>query len=774
MIQYKFLMFIAGQSSNATRAINNFKRICKSKLHNNYELNIIDVTENSRLAEEQRIVASPTLIMISPTPAIRIIGDFSDANQVISSLGLYPSDIQKGDKDIKPAQNRHPSRQDILKILLFEDDPDDVVLLKETFKSDGFAAIDLTAVKTLSDGMKFLDKQTVDIILLDLHLPDSNGLDTFRALQKIVNHIPVIILSGLSDEKIALDSLREGAQDYLVKGQIDGNLLRRSIRYAIERMKIKKELKESQDKTALLIEKHTDGILLMDKNGVIRFANPAAEQLLGASSEKLIGSQFAFSVSEKKPVEIELIRQGRITKTVELSATWVKMNNHSLYLASLRDITARRKTEQKNLELIVRNEKIKASEALLKIKTQALKQESMFKSQFLANMSHELRSPLNSIILLSEGMYENQENALPPQMVKYAKIIYKSGKELLELINEILSFSKLDAGKMTVSFSKIQLQEWARNLDIAYGELAAKKGLAFNVSMDQSLPQQITTDHQKLGQIIRNLVSNALKFTPNGSIKVMIHRPNVKADLEKMPWINSKKYIAISVIDTGIGIAEEDQDFIFQAFRQIDGSTSREYEGSGLGLSISRKLADLLQGNLVIKSKPQNGSRFTLYIPETVDMPENQETEPPTSRKQSLVKISKNFSERFAGTRVLLVDDDMRNLYGMAKILEDYKIHVEKSTSGLKALQMIKAASSVDIILMDIMMPTMDGYELIRNLKTARESKHIPIIAVSAMTHETDLIKCFQAGIDGYVSKPVDIHTLLKEMDKLMYKGDTK
>ena len=770
MVQYNFLLFIAGPTSNATRAINNFKAICKSELHNNYELDIVDITKNPSLAQEQKVMASPTLIMKSPTTTTRIIGDFSNIKQVISRLGLYPHDIKEDDANLKPDLNKLPLRQNNLKILLFEDNPADVYLLKETLKKDKLPPMDIICVKKLSEGIKYLEQQTFDVILLDLHLPDSSGLDTFKQVQSKVKNIPIIILSGLSDEKIALASVREGAQDYLVKGEIDGNLLRRSIRYAIERMKIKAELKKSQNQTNLLIEKNSDGILLVDKKGMIRFANPASEQLFGVSSENLIGSQFGFPVSEKKPVEIELIQKGSISKIIELSATWVEMNNQSLYLASLRDITARKKTEQANLALIVNNEKIKASEALLKIKTQALEQESMFKSQFLANMSHELRSPLNSIILLSESMFANQTKNLTSKQIKFAKIIYNSGKDLLALINEILNFSKLDADKMPVSFSTLQLHGWAWNLELAYGELADKKGLAFNVSMEPSLPQQIITDPQKLGQIIRNFVSNALKFTSKGSINVMIHRPDVKTDLEKMPEFDSKKHIAISVIDTGIGIAEENHDFIFQAFRQIDGSASREYDGSGLGLSICKKLAKLLHGNIMMESTLQKGSRFTLYIPETVTPPENQKTEPIKSTKQNLVKISQKIAQRLAGIRVLIVDDDMRNLYGMAKVLEGYKIRVEKSNNGFKALQMLKTMSDVDLVLMDIMMPKMDGHEVIRSIRATNQKEPIPIIAVTAMTQETDPIKCLKAGADAYVPKPVDIHTLLSEMDKLIQK----
>ncbi len=769
MVQYKFLLFIAGPSPNSTRAINNFETICKSKLDNNYQLDIVDVTENPGLAEEQRVMVSPTLIMTSPTPVTRVIGDFSDAQKVISGLGLYPLDHRESDVDSVSDLHNHPLTKEALKILLIEDNPADVVLLREMLKIERSAAIEIVSVENLSEGIRFLSQQRVDVILLDLSLPDSTGIETFRRLQKKVEQIPVIILSGFSDEKTALDSVREGAQDYLVKGEIDGNSLRRSIRYAIERTKIEKELKESQIRADLLIEKNTDGIVLVDKSGMIRFANPAAERLLGAPPEELMGSAFGFPVSGKNPVEIELIRKGSTSKIAELSAAMVEMNNQRLYLASLRDITDRKQTEKENLDLLVRNEKIKASETLLKIKAQALEQESLFKSQFLANMSHELRSPLNSIILLSESLYENQEENLTPEQVKFANIIHNSGKDLLELINQILNFSKLDAGKMPVSLSQVQLHEWAQALELAYGEITNRKGIKFNVSMAPSIPERITTDRQKLGQIIRNLVSNALKFTSQGSITVKIHRPSIEADLEKMPGVDPKRYIAISVIDTGIGISEEYHTLIFQAFQQIDGSASREYDGSGLGLSISKKLAELLHGSIMMESKPQNGSRFTLYLPETIEEThEIQSEEQIIPKEQEVMEISEAVADRLAGIRVLIVDDDMRSLFSMAQILEKYKIRVEKSETGITALQIIETASDMDLILVDIMMPKMDGYETIKKLKSAKGKKQIPIIAMTTKAQETDRIECLRVGADGYVSKPVNINTLLLEINGLI------
>jgi len=294
------------------------------------------------------------------------------------------------------------------------------------------------------------------------------------------------------------------------------------------------------------------------------------------------------------------------------------------------------KLAEQTSELTEQTTALKANEAALKIqkdnleaanltlnktrrevekKAVQLEKSSKYKSEFLANMSHELRTPLNSMLILSQQLAQNDEKNLTDIQIESANIVYNSGKDLLNLINEILDLSKIEAGKMSVTIEKVGLSSIADIITSHFKATVDKKGLALRVNIAQNCPETITTDHQRLNQIIKNLISNAIKFTTQGSIFLDFHKPDPQTVFTHKN-LKPQKSIAISVIDTGIGIPENKQEDIFQAFQQADGGISRKYGGTGLGLSISRELAKLLGGELQLHSEEGKGSTFTLYIPE--------------------------------------------------------------------------------------------------------------------------------------------------------------
>ncbi|RKZ39306.1 MAG: hypothetical protein DRQ49_11920 [Gammaproteobacteria bacterium] len=406
---------------------------------------------------------------------------------------------------------------------------------------------------------------------------------------------------------------------------------------------------------------------------------------------------------------------------------------------------------------------------------------SQYKSEFLANMSHELRTPLNSILILSQQLAENEEGNLTDMQVESAKIVYNSGQDLLALINEILDLSKVEAGKMDVIIEKIWLNNISSILTSNFKALIDKKGLVLLVNLSQDLPEFIMSDHQRLNQILKNLMSNAIKFTSQGSITIDFRPPDAKIDLSRS-GLEPQKSIAISVIDTGIGIPKNKQPEVFKAFQQIDGGISRKYGGTGLGLSISKELAKLLGGEIQLHSVEGEGSTFTLYIPEILKASEITDEEP-------VVQASKGFEEQelfskplspfsqkkdddmpLHGKKILLVDDDMRNLFALSSVLQKEGIEVYKAANGKKCLDILTKTPTTDMVIMDVMMPVMDGYEAMQAIRAQKQFAHLPIIALTAKAMKEDREKSIAAGANDYLSKPVDIEQLLSLIRVWLYK----
>jgi signal transduction histidine kinase len=249
----------------------------------------------------------------------------------------------------------------------------------------------------------------------------------------------------------------------------------------------------------------------------------------------------------------------------------------------------------------------------LESKAGELAQSSKYKSEFMANMSHELRTPLNSILLLSKFLADNPDKNLTPDQVEFASVIHNSGSSLLHLINEILDLSKIEAGKMEIDLQEISLQTICKNISDLFMPLAREKKINFSVTISDDLPGVIETDKQRLEQVLKNFLSNALKFTEEGSVELIVYKPNKSPG--EFGSEKTGKFIAFEVKDSGIGIPEEKHALIFDAFQQADGSTRRKYGGTGLGLSISREIVRMLGGEIILTSEVGKGSSFTVLLP---------------------------------------------------------------------------------------------------------------------------------------------------------------
>ncbi|MFJ3204627.1 HAMP domain-containing protein [Streptomyces sp. NPDC086989] len=583
-----------------------------------------------------------------------------------------------------------------------------------------------------------------------------------------------------------------------------------------------------------------------------------------------------------------------------------------------------------NSDIEAKNLEIEQARQELEDRAQQLSLASKYKSEFLANMSHELRTPLNSLLILAQLLAQNPTRNLSPKQVEYAGIIHSAGSDLLQLINDILDLSKVEAGKMDVNPERVSLKQLLTYLEASFRPLTSQKGLEFDITTAPGVPVDLLTDDARLQQILRNLLSNAVKFTEQGSVHVKIE-PAASAELPD-ELRRSGSVVAFRVIDSGIGIAEQQLESIFAAFQQADGTTSRKYGGTGLGLSITREIARLLGGAVTAQSTPGQGSTFTLYLPVSgpadggtaaLESAESAGSEPaqsdgpaqtvleeerhprrilvieqrsngllslvaesaagdlaagravtvPMDRAEVVTAVTAadaaavlaqapfhcvvlelgsdgeglqflqalagdsalaslpvlahdnrrmtreqqaevaaraaalplevlssldELRERIAlhlsadrpgdvptlvhaethsagpdhavvdaslaGRSVLVVDDDPRNLYAISGILELHGMHVLHAENGRRGIETLTESPGIDLILMDVMMPELDGYAATSEIRRMPAYKDLPIISVTAKAMPGDREKSLASGANDYVTKPVDANDLIARL----------
>jgi CheY-like chemotaxis protein len=451
----------------------------------------------------------------------------------------------------------------------------------------------------------------------------------------------------------------------------------------------------------------------------------------------------------------------------------------------LQESEERLRTQQEELE--VTNEELGEKNDLLEQQKQeveharreieekagALALASKYKSEFLANMSHELRTPLNSLLLLAQGLERNREGNLTEEQVESARIIHGSGNDLLTLINEILDLSKIESGRTELQLGTVWISDLAEGVHDSFQHLADEKGLEFKIIVTDDVPTEIASDRKRVEQIIRNLISNALKFTETGSVTVTFGRPAHGTNLSTST-LSAQGCLAVAVKDTGIGIAPEQQQVIFEAFQQADGSTSRKYGGTGLGLSISRELAGLLHGEIQLESKLGSGSTFTLYLPiELAVGKQKAETPAPDRAQKGVMEGEKQNIElqipddrdRIAPSdrTMLIIEDDpnfARLLYGKC------------SEKGFKCLIAPTGEAGLELatkhlpcaVILDLRLPGMDGWKVLSSLKENTRTRHIPVHIISVEEASTESLR---KGAVGHITKPVKLDELEEAFQKL-------
>lgn len=393
--------------------------------------------------------------------------------------------------------------------------------------------------------------------------------------------------------------------------------------------------------------------------------------------------------------------------------------------------------------------------------TRALEDSNRYKSEFLANVSHELRTPLNSILLLSK-MQSADDSELPEKAREQARVIHSAGKDLRSLIDTILDLSRIEAGKASLAVAPVELPMLLGEMVELMRPQFEEKHLRLELSIAADAPTRIDSDADKLRQILINFLSNALKFTQSGGCRLSLAQNRAQFDTT-LP-------VAVSVRDSGIGIPHDKQAQVFEAFSQVDGSTSRRYGGTGLGLTISRELADLLGARILVHSTPGEGSTFTLLLPKGIE-PGN----PPAGTADSPRQTGNGTaasdedsglpSADYRGKRVLLVDDDIRNLLALTPVLEQWSLQVVAAGDGQEAIDTLSEDIDFDLILMDLMMPGMDGFETIRRIRELSQFARTPIVALTAKTADEDRDQALKCGANAFITKPVEPDALKQALD---------
>jgi signal transduction histidine kinase len=478
----------------------------------------------------------------------------------------------------------------IIKVLSVEDNPELAALMQKVLPLDKTNAFELEGVDCLSLGLKRLSEERFDILLLDLILPDSRGIDTFIRVNAQAPQIPVIVLTGLDNEMLAMEALRMGAQDYLVKGQFDILLLARCIRYAIERYENLEQLRRTKGALALsearfrnMIEKDADGILIVGSNGVVRFVNPAAEALFSRKAEEFLGQLFGFPVVTGETTELGIVCGDEEKKIVEMRVVEMEWEGERAHLASLRDITERKRMHEE-LE-------------------QNRHHQLQLKDQFLSHVSHELRSPLSAIhqfvTLLSDGLAGD----LNAKQREFLEITLRNVNQLRTMIDDLLDVTRVGTGKLTVEPQVTSIAEIIAETLETFKTRSIEKGVVLLATVPENLPL-IFADPQRVQQILINLIDNALKFTSkDGTI-------TVRAQVSDQ----DPNFLCVAVADTGCGIDSDDTKNVFDRLFQGSKIIDNGRKGLGLGLYICKELVSLHGGRIWVESQIGKGSTFSFTL----------------------------------------------------------------------------------------------------------------------------------------------------------------
>jgi signal transduction histidine kinase/CheY-like chemotaxis protein/HAMP domain-containing protein len=487
--------------------------------------------------------------------------------------------------------------------------------------------------------------------------------------------------------------------------------------------------------------------------------NPTHEALLDQLAETI---GIVLNTLEANALTEDLLKQSQ-SLARELQAQQEELRQTNQKLEEKAGLLA-----DQNVEVERKNKEVEQARLALEEKAKQLALTSKYKSEFLANMSHELRTPLNSLLILSDQLSKNPDRNLTGKQTEFAKTIHSSGKDLLNLINDILDLSKIESGTVVVDVGEVRFHDLLDFIERTFRHVAEAKRVGFEIHIDPAVPRSIQTDSKRLHQVIKNLLSNAFKFTERGRVSLTVSLAQRDWSLELESLNQASSVLAVSVSDTGIGIPPDKQQIIFEAFQQADGSTSRKYGGTGLGLAISREIARLLGGEIRLSSVPSQGSTFTLFLPQSYVAPKAART----GTESEIVSVMSDIDAARSSDPVLapndladdrgdlepgvpvllIVDNDENFARFLLDMAHDYGFKAVIATQGAEALSLVQQYP-IDAITLDIQLPVIDGWRVLDRLKSDLNTRHIPVYVI---TTEEDTGRASGAGAFGLLTKPIN------------------
>jgi len=421
---------------------------------------------------------------------------------------------------------------------------------------------------------------------------------------------------------------------------------------------------------------------------------------------------------------------------------------------------------EQNEEVERKNREVEQARQALEGKAQQLSLTSRYKSEFLANMSHELRTPLNSLLILAEQLSSNPDGNLTTKQVEFARTIRGSGKDLLKLINDILDLSKIESGTVSLDVGEVRFEEMRQTMERTFRHVAEGKGVSFKIDIDPRVPDAVQTDAQRLDQVLKNLLSNAFKFTERGHVILQLAPATAGWSSENQNLNRAENVLAFSVSDSGIGIPADKQATIFEPFLQADGSTSRKYGGTGLGLAISRELARVLGGEICVESSEGRGSTFTLFLPQNYSavpvervmpvLPEPAADEATNGAETPPMPVEFLADDRaniLPGEKaVLIIEDDRDFAQWLLDVARQNGFKAVVTPRGKDALALVREFAPGAITL-DLRLPDVDGWQILDRLKSDLATRHIPVFIISAHEEPQNALK---QGALRFFTKPID------------------